>query len=353
MKIRKKWSKNIKTILNNNFFKRVLIPLTLILLWFSLSLILSSYKSFTVLRYPHLQDDLLNKELDRNKSIRGIFIAREDNLGIVAVKFGVVPKVDYRSEDTIVFRIKEKKQSTWLYENKYRTGAFKANSFYPFGFLPIANSKNKSYVFEIVSLKGDRLNALITGKNNPAYLSLYKFSKNEIFNDYKSIIEFMTKKTYTFFLSYDALISSLIFLLPFLFYVSVSLLNNKKTKLIKLFHLKFKLGANILRNLLIVTTLVLLLSDILFLEELLTGLVLGILGLWILSILINKLSSNTTLLISFLLIVFSAFIIYFRWPISEDKVSDYAYFYIAIGIVQKILEQRFTYFTKTRNKLLV
>ena len=113
MKLIKKLFKTLDNLISNKIIKWIIIPCILLLLWFSLSLTYSSYKSFTVLQYPQNQDKnntFFEKKLLKGQKLIGKFEAKENNLGIVAVKFGNVPRVEFEKEDTIVFRIKEEDQ---------------------------------------------------------------------------------------------------------------------------------------------------------------------------------------------------------------------------------------------------
>src|SRR6476646_8964957 len=95
----------------------IVIPAFLLLFWAILSLMYSSYKSFTVLQYAHYQDnrnDFFNKRLLRGKMLTGDFYAKENHLGIVAIRMGDIPKVGFENEDILTFRIKEKNTQKWL-----------------------------------------------------------------------------------------------------------------------------------------------------------------------------------------------------------------------------------------------
>ncbi len=347
MKLIKNIFKIIDNLISNKIIKWIIIPCILLLLWFSLSLTYSSYKSFTVLQYPKNQDaknNFFDKKVLSGQKLIGEFIAKEDNLGIVAVRFGNVPKVDFDKEDTIVFRIKEENQITWPYENKYRSGQIKPNSYFPFGFKQIKNSKGKTYVFEIVSINGNIHNALETKNTNPIYLSKYKFSKIEIFRDWRSVTEFLIKKIRTFFTGNDTLISSSVFLLPFIFYLIWIIIVRKIVEYNSVsFHLKGeKQIAKIIFNkkLFTFSVFTLIFSDIIFFKDLITGFVLGLLGFWILAIYLNNFKNKVTFMIAFVIISLSVFSIYFNLTISVNKASTFAFMFIIIGLLQSLFEYK-------------
>ena len=287
MKLTKKITRLALKIYSNKYVKWILIPGLLLLLWISLSLFYSSYRSFSVLQFGHdvdISNNFGERKLLKNEKIQGIFEAKENYLGIISVRFGDVQRVDFEDEDVIIFRIREVGKD-WLYENRYRTGSFVSNQYFPFGFKQIENSKGKVYEFELISLNGDVSNSVETKNTNPIYFSKYKFPKNEVLRDGDSFIKFMSKKLITF--------------------VSI-----------------------------------LIISEIIFYEFLINGFMLGFLALWIFSVYMCKLKSTTTFTLAFILIAISLLSIYFDLEISADKASTYAYFLIIVGFAQSIGEHK-------------
>ncbi len=319
---------------SNKFVKWILIPGLLLLLWISLSLFYSSYRSFTVLQYGHKTDVSNNfgeRQLLKNQKIQGKFVAKENYLGIISIRFGDIPKVDYDEEDLILFRIREKGQQDWIYENKYRSGSFLQNQYFPFGFKQIENSKGKVYEFELISLNGEEFNSVEIKNTNPIYFSKYKFPKNEIFKDSNSIIKFMTKKLITFANSYDALLSSFAFLIPFIFYMLWIIFFEIWVK---------SKGIINRRNLFITFVSALIISEIIFYEFIIAGFMLGLLALWVFTVYVCKLKSTTTFTLAFILLAISIISLYFDLGVSADKASTYAYFLIIVGFAQSIGEHK-------------
>lgn len=337
--------KTIRKPFGRRIIKWVLIPCLLLLLWVFFGVIYSSYKSFTVIQYPYYKDqnnNFSNEWLLKGKKISAAFVAKEDNLGIVELRLGNVPTVDYEVEDVITFKLKEKGDKAWLYENTYKSGAMDSNSFYPFGFEPIKDSKGKTYVFEIQSQNGTASNAIRTGRSNLAYFSKYKFTKDEVFSNNTDLLEFVYKKIFTFFTNIDALLSSSVFLLPFSFYIAWKSFGKKGPSRNALFsssRSKIK-GRVIERNLFTIIVLVLIFADIFFSEGLTNGFMLGLLGLWIINIYLTGVTSKVTFTLAFIIITLSVISIYFHWSIFIDKSSAFGYFLIVIGFVQSMVEIR-------------
>ncbi len=345
----KKINKILSRLLSNTLIKWILIPVILLLLWFLLSLSYSSYRSFTVLQFPQNKDKLNNfegKQILKGQSITGAFTARENNLGIIAVKFGKLPQVDSDTEDTIQFRVKEMGKANWYYENEYTGLQFNSNSYFPFGFKPIDNSRGKIYQFEITSLKAKNYNAIRLATEDPLYLTKYKFSKNELFNNRTFLKEFMVKKVQTFFSDVNILLSSSVFLLPLIFYLTLLTIPSflkmadYQSREFSMRNLIFK------RKSFAYLVVILIFADFIFMKSLFTGFILGLLGFWLIAIYINKLNSGKTFLLAFLVIITSLLGTYLNDFISIDIASAFAYMLLVIGLIQNIFEYRKIYFFK-------
>lgn len=333
----------ILRIFVNPITKWVLIPFVLLLFWLTLSMLYGSYKSVSVLQYIQNQNsknNFFSKKLFREQKLTGDFIAKDNHLGIIAVGFSNVPRVDYNSEDLILFRIREKNNNKWLYENTYRSGAFVSYDYYPFGFKEISDSKGKEYIFEIISNQGNNKNALETKNYNPVYLIKYKYPKREIFGSFSALGKFIVEKLITFFTNFELLLSSVVFLLPFIFYMTWTILSIKKFEWLVSSQKKWVNKRLNARNVLGLLVIGLLYYDIIFYNFINTGFMLGILGLWIGIVLLNKYKSNVTFILAFSLITISIIAIYFHLNISINKSSAFVYYLMMIATIQSIYEYK-------------
>lgn len=333
-------------------FKWILIPIALLLFWFCASLLFSTEKGFSVLQYSHTKDEnnvFKEKRLFKGEKITGQFVAKENNLGIVSIRFGIVPDVEFNKLDKLVFRIKEKGKSNWQYENKYRSNLARSNRYLTLGFIPIPDSKGKLYQFELISLNGNNQNAIEISSKNPIYLSLYKFTKDEVLKDNESILRFSLNMIGAFFSNTDSLLSSSLFLLPFVFYMTWILIVQdyveekypKNGNLFKFFINKMlRLFYKKRKGIFSILVILLLFYDAILFQEEISGLILGFLGLWIIVIYINKLSNITTFKIAFLFIVMSIMSIYFLNSLSVNKLSIYAYLLLLIGCIQILVSYK-------------
>lgn len=332
----------IKKLYGRKIIKWVLIPFILLTFWFLLSLILITEKSFSVLQYQHDNNGnntFSEKRLLKGEKIKGEFTASEDNLGIISVRFGNVPQVSFNNQSRILFKIKEKTATSWFYTNTYRSGLIRPNRFTTLGFIPIQNSRDKVYTFEITSLNGNSKNAIQVSSRNPVYLSMYKFTKDDIFKNKESMWKFSANMVYAFFANIDVLIESSIFLLPFIFYMTwIGIVHDQV-------RFRDKNGKHIIPLILsrlykkrkkIFTYLVILgiCADVLLFQIPVAGIIIGLSGLWVFVVYVNNYQVNKTFIFAFILISLAVIATYFKFPLSIDIVTTYAYIFIIIGLMQ-------------------
>jgi uncharacterized membrane protein YfhO len=152
------------------------------------------YGLTTLIAKESLTKSPANQELSAKKILNQNFTARFDNLGTIALAFDT----NNRSiNDKVVFRLKQRDQKDWYYQNTYNANQFQNNIPFPFGFPVISDSKNKSYSIQIESLEGKSGESLIISENNKNFLSIYKYSKSELINNPKAMIQFFVNKINT------------------------------------------------------------------------------------------------------------------------------------------------------------
>lgn len=134
-------------------------------------------------------------ELLAGKKVTGEFISNENNMGIVAVRFLTYRQIN---NDHFIFRIKEKNNKNWYYENEYKIKEFSGYSHFPFGFPIVHNSKGKEYYFELESLYGRTGRAVGVSREEPAILVRHKFTINQLLDNKKALVLFLLKKSNEF-----------------------------------------------------------------------------------------------------------------------------------------------------------
>lgn len=156
--------------------------------------------SFTARKIYQFQDFNPTVIVEKNISnkidskIIGEFKAKHNNLGTISLKLDVT-KSDPNNH--IIFKIKNKNQNDWFYENTYPTDSSLQNNniFFPFGFPIINNSKNETYRIEISSTDG-KIESIISPKNkNPIFLNKYSFPKTFLLKNKNEIPKFIFSKT--------------------------------------------------------------------------------------------------------------------------------------------------------------
>lgn len=336
--------KNIKKHYENKLIRWLIIPVLLGLLWLGLSLALDSYRSITVLTYPHNSNEKTNFRngyLLKHQKITGEFKAMENNLGILSIKLYYNSFVDFDKEEILLFRIKEKGSKEWHYENEYRAGILRRQFFFPFGFPQISDSKNKIYFFELVSLRGNRKNAAEVVSTNPIFRTSYKFSRQHILSDYKSTGSFIYKKIVSFFTDFDALVSSLLFTLPLfiyfffnLFFEIVSFIfgkANKGKKITRKYQEKF-LFLNVIFCIIF--------ADALFIRFEIYTIYLFVVLLWAFLMYKKVFNARESFYVFTFLLTVSLIDIYISKSFHVVKFSSYAYFFLVLGIIKLIIDEK-------------
>ncbi len=196
----------------------------LFLIWFGITLwtIFQYDGSFFSLSYGHpLQtiDNFSNDKINKGNSVAGQFTAKRDNLGTVNINFTLGQRVAYAKEDRLIFRIKEVGSQKWYYENIYRSGIIYDTPFFPFGFPIIENSKNKSFRFELISLKGNEDNAIALRRGFPTFESRYIVNRRDVLADPISFLEFFSAKFLSKILTLEVVYVSFISILPMIIYI--------------------------------------------------------------------------------------------------------------------------------------
>ena len=312
----------------NNWVKYFVIPVILFTFWIVLSLVLNSYVSFTTLTTNYNHNTIIQSphgSLLKGESIVGEFTAKEDNLGILSVHFAQKKQVAYDNQDVIVFKIKEKGARTWLYQNRYHSNAIAGLPLYPFGFPVFTNSKQKTYIFSITSLNGNKTNALDMNNKEPVLVSRYVFSKRALLANKKKFIGFLIKKFITSFTDIPFLIGGMVYLLPFFLYlIWIGIFEKIRGEK---YHLLF------------IMPLLILLAMALHIE-LLIGFFYALIGFWVITIIAYNVESSVSFFFAFLFFLFAFILILFGNQELGGRFSNWTYIFLVIGAVQLPWELR-------------
>jgi len=345
-----------------NLIKWFVIPFSLLCLWFCLSFwyILIFDQSLLVISYNHSANNfstISHTRLLAGERLSGDFIAKDNNLGAVAMRFKSFQRIPYSQEDTLVFRLKEKGQKAWYYENKYQSGLTFDVPFLPFGFPIIDESKGKEYIFELESLKGNVKNGVVLSTRDPFLVSKYKENKSEVLSNPKELVSFVFKKFFNSFNTIDILYSSFIFTLPFLFYIFwvplykycldplVALINRRPKKRsdgLTGYYLQFFLNypLAILKYFFASFVVFVVFIDIIYLQTLNYLLYIVVVSIWIIILRKYQLKSKNSLFVGIFILFISPIALSINNNAMSEQAGAWAFMFLAGGLLMELLSNR-------------
>lgn len=312
------------------FKKQIKLTIILVLFIFGVIVSLLTYSErFSILVFPGNRNNVLafkNEELLKGEKIKGEFKARENNLGIVAVRFNTFKRIN---SDSVFFRIQQKNTNAWYYENKYKVDQFQPDDFFTFGFPVINDSKEKTYRFEIESVSGKINDAISLSNGNPVFLTKYQFSNTK----YSPI--FIFKKILNSFSNSEFVSHAILYFLPLAFYIFFLLLNLKVI---------YK------RYVLLILNFLIIFLDILDLINFHNNgaLVFLILGFLVIQFRYYAIKSRVLFLIVFLLFSFLPIILFSGNVIIAERLTTWVVLLLTTALVVEISSKRNFY----KNKVL-
>jgi len=342
-------------LINNKLIRWIILPGLLLFFWFVLTFIYSSQYngSYTVISFNHSLNNF-NKypegRLLEGDKITGEFTAQDDNLGIVAIRFKQQQRIQWVLEDILIFRIKEKGASEWYYQNQYYSGLTYDVPFLPIGFPIINDSEDKIYQFELESTKGNDINGLVLSDKNPVLASRYQMDKTALINDSSLLVHFFYTKLLNTFDTPDILFSSIVYLLPFMLYLSwitgaldiiMKPLLQKyerslfKVKLEKIYKNNIILG--LFFSLILISAV---LYDVLILQVLNDAIYLVILFMWLMIQYLTKVKSSITFIIAFILLLISPISNQLESVTIAEKAAAWAFIFLAGGVFMEMIQLR-------------
>jgi len=193
--------------------KKILIAVVLLLSWLVFSAVYFYSKSNITVVQEFYTDSALThsiySEILKSEKVTGDFKASENYLGQVLVRFYNYDRIN---SDSVIFRIKEKNSSDWLYQNIYKTDQFIPNALFTFGFPIIPDSRGKEYYFEIESVAGIPEDAITLSPQKPTIGVIYQFPKKELIKNTSVLGEFLSSKLKYTQINRDLLINFITYL---------------------------------------------------------------------------------------------------------------------------------------------
>ncbi len=322
--------KKIKKISKSKFLKWVIIPLILLVIWMG-GLLYEAVKndtSFAVISQSldiSSFNQVTEQEIHAGENVGASFYAENNYLGIVSVRFNTFERIN---EDTVVFRIREDGAEKWYYEGEYTVGQFQPHGLFTFGFPVISDSKGKKYVFEIESKAGVKGDAVAISSIEPVIVAKFQFPRGIITNSPLQAATFLINKIHGLITNQTFVFSSLIYLLPFLYYV-----------LWNLFHLKFKDKKIYVAFLPVIFMLI----DIIFINKYLylTYIIIIIISLtWILSVITYKFDSSVSYLLATFFLILCMVSLLIQQSYFAEKFAMWVYILLVIGVIQGLIEYK-------------
>lgn len=317
--------------------KRFIISIILLSIWIIMTTlqVIKSDISLTVLSRVNKTDIFKNnksRELIKNEVKSGEFMATNNNLGMIVIRFNTHGK---SVNDQFIFKIKEKDSPKWHYSSVINTDQITDDSFFPLGFPIINNSRNKIYIVELGSLYGDKNNHISFSNNFPMFISRYQYDKSRIKSDYKYFIEFIIGKSLSIVNSKEQIYSSLFYLIPLALYILWEFII-KKYLPINIIHFHNK-DLKPIGNSNILIYLFLLFINVFFIKHIIFPLEILLICIWIILVKYYRISFHPTFLIASFFYFISFFSDNSIFPWSIEKNMLYAQVLILIGAFQFII----------------
>jgi len=310
---------------DRKYIKPILIALFFFLLGVRITMwsLYSQGEPFNILTENFNQFEFLDKkdgELLHKEVITGKFKAQENNLGIVSIRFDTYNRTN---TDYINFKIKEE-NGKWDYHKEYYTGQFQNNQFFQFGFPKVNDSKNKDYIFELVSARGKNGDAVGLSKIEPKLQVKYEYTVGNFFSKPLDFLNFVFKKIINLIYTSNYIFNLLIYFLPLCFYLLFFIFN-------------FKHG--IPKAVSITTVFLLVLIDTFFLKNNDFN-YLTLILIWLFLSIKFKLSGRLSVLFGLVFLLVCPFFMLTNNELFAEKVSIWAYLFIIAGTILIMREER-------------
>jgi hypothetical protein len=336
----------MKKISFNRFLTFAIIPFLLLLLWLALSLFFASKYSFSVIYSAYGKGDFVSLKTDEllaKQKVSAKFKAKENNLGIISVRFKTFRRIN---NDKVIFRLKEVGRKDWFYQHTYKVDQFQDNDYFTFGFPIILDSEGKTYYYEIESTKGKKGDAVSISTTPPVFIAQYQFSKQHLFANKTMIPAFFIKKIAYSFSDINFVVSSLVYLLPFIFYIFWCYLarplieiNFKPYLKVVLRNWSIQLG-NYSREkyMLFYIYFIAILILVFFMNVTNNYTYLTLIGSWILLIVIYRFESSVSYLLGLFFLLLCPVLFILNQEAIAENAAIWAYFFLVIGTMETIVE---------------
>ena len=246
----------------------------------------------------------------------GTFRSKYTNLGIISLRFY---NENRDSEDTLVFRLREKDASDWIYTAKYETNQFQPHKHFPFGFPIIPNSDNREYEFQLESLRGATGSGiLIDYSNQPIFIAKSSYTKGNLLSNGGNLLYFIKNKIVNVFGDPEIRFNIFLFFLPLALY------------------LVFIIFEGVSFHYFTLSVLLLVLYDIFWLLKFYDFFYFGVVLYWWLVLRRDNIESQISTILSISLLVVVTVLTVFIQNDFAEKTAIWSYLFFCITAIQQI-----------------
>ncbi len=289
------------------------------------------------LNYTSLQStvDLIatNKKIYAGMKFYREITAVDNNLDAIFVRFYTF---DRQSNDTVAFRIKEKDQPGWFYENSYQASNFKSDQLFPFVFPVVKDAKGKSYEIEIESQNGGPADAVAISRYPPQITTRYLVDKEALSSSLLFLLKFSFNKLINLLVDHGFLIYLWTLFIPLIVYFLIFILISRRYSLPipnKNLYVKKLLITAWLPSII----LGLMILDVFFIKESSDSLTLLITLLSAVAIYLYKVNHSEIFLFSLCFIISYPILFMIRQIETAEKIAAWGYIFVFIGAVRYML----------------
>lgn len=314
----------ILTLINSKWIQLAFVPLVLFLFGAITTFMQASPISATVLSINQkLESKSINSKeiLLKGEQFKGKFLSKDNNLGIISIRFTDKKFVDYDDVDKIEFQLIDATTNRIMYDNTYRADLLQSVDAFPFGFPVIKESKNKQFIFIITSLNGNKANGITVDSNDNIIQTHHIYTKGEIAGSISGLINFIQRKVGFVLSDNEILLTSLFHFTPLILYF-FSLLVFKRAR-------DYPYSIELLLLLTI-------LLDVFIVKEVFGSMYFALLAVWVSLVIKHNLESSVTYSYAFILCMVSLCIQFLGFSEISQKAGVWGYYFLIIGTVQLI-----------------
>ncbi len=317
----KRWSLWCALVQEKMWYRWVFVPVVLVCVALVLVMrhIVSVDFTFTILTYPHesIVATQGSQPLLQGDVARGTFIAEEDNLGLVSVRFHTFER---ENDDILMFRLKEKGASQWQEQILIRT-TFSNDHFYNFGFALIPHSQGKTYVFEIESTRGTPENAVAISTIVPNVQSKYQVPKSEITQNPGVFARYLLRKSENVMQNNNVAFPFMVFFTPFVLYIMWLF----KEKIPSYPHIMFVIVASLI------------VADIFLVRVFVDDVLIVLMALWYWVMNVNRYKFEISYYVALVVIGLSALFNELRLLMLTERMMSWAFLLLIVGTIQQLI----------------